>query len=74
MWLPMGVARCNVGGGGRAGAAGLLTGLVLGEGGIARARPSLGRPPPPGRPPPRAGRSNGAGEDIMGTDGAGDGG
>jgi hypothetical protein len=41
------------------------TALTLGDGGIAR--PNLGVRAPP-RPPPRAGRSKGAGEDIIGTD------
>jgi hypothetical protein len=41
------------------------TALTLGDGGIAR--PNLGVRAPP-RPPPRAGRSKGAGEDIIGTE------
>lgn len=64
----MGVARWRVGRGGLEGAAWPgcgPTALTLGDGGIAR--PNLGVRAPP-RPPPRAGRSNGAGEDIIGTE------
>ena len=62
----MGVARCRVGSCGRDGpGCGAPTGLTVGDGGMAR--PSLGVRPPLGRVPARAGRSRGAGADIMGT-------
>ncbi len=66
MVLPIGVARCNVGSCGRPGAAAPAppTGFTLGDGGIAS--PNLGVRAPPGLPPPRAGRSKGAGEDMVG--------
>ena len=56
-----------MGRGGREGAApGLLTGLALGEGGMAR--PRRGVRAPPGLGPPKAGRRRGAGEARDGTE------
>ena len=74
--LPIGVANCNLGSDGLdpiapgicserpAGAGPPLTGLTLGEGGMAS--PNLGVLAPLWRPPGIGGRNNGAGEDIAG--------
>ncbi len=76
--LPIGVASRSCGNDGLAFCAGCdgspgrdgapVTGLAFGDGGMAR--PNLGvRAPPFDRLPGMGGRSNGAGEDIIGTGG-----